>query len=58
LEAHKNTWGLLYNISNVPEHDILVKHCMDLHNKRKNEEHNDINRMDIMRELDTLELYY
>lgn len=43
MEAHKNTWGFLYNISDLPEHDTLVKHCMDLHNTLENEGQRDIN---------------
>lgn len=52
LEAHKNTWGFLYNISDLPEHDTLVKHCMDLHNTLKNEDQNDINGIDLCVELE------
>jgi len=52
LEAHKNTWGFLYNISDLPEHDTLVKHCMDLHNTLKNEDQNDINGVYLCVELE------
>ena len=48
LESHKNTWGFLYNIYDLPEHDTLVKHCMDLHNTLKN----DINGVDLCVELE------
>ncbi|KAL4113252.1 hypothetical protein QTP88_016911 [Uroleucon formosanum] len=52
LKVHKNTWGFLYNISDLPEHDTLVRHCMDLHNTLKNEDQNDINGIDLCVELE------
>lgn len=54
MEAHKNSWGFLNNISDLPEHDTLVKHCMDLHNTLKNEDQNDINGIDLCVELENI----
>lgn len=38
----------MYNISDLPEHETLVKHRMDSHSTLKNEDHNDINGMDLI----------
>lgn len=52
MRIDKYTWRFMYNITDLPDPNTLVKHCMNLHNTLNNGDYSDLHGTDLCVELE------